>query len=458
MSTTIDYLLNDNRPHYDWEGLYIHVDCEASDTPFTAENTNPLSDKNLNSEYLIHEYIHFIQNFTTTWGVPIFVNFAYSYLQIAASFASSQQDILLPLDLTEYKNKLFVEGFTTRVQVVAQLNMFNEIEHKVDGLLKPIICDFSRPQRLVLTNGLIRTEVGIKFIREHMATMGGYLFSSLDDTSIAERNKRISNDKGIDYCRAPEYWMLFAYFFQKEKIINIGKGVFLLMSYCLSTLIPTKTLKNFVFYYSKFSERYNISIDLEEFVNNYFSQSERKNQVVQDLNFVSSGIEKLLNELDQNKNNHALAEFVHKIASYSLNNISKNLGGYLTFSYKSHLEDVGFWRKLLLVFGSGVVRLRDSTIIMGNTAHQKEMNDCFMFYLAFRLVLDMIDNNKLKPCPFLNEFPLCVSNLRDSDMCHFSPFEMATQFSTDGLCLFGNAVYLLGFEKRIKSRDILNDT
>jgi hypothetical protein len=193
---------------YDWERHLINLGCSTSD--FDLNEGKSLTEKgSLESSKFVHEYIHFLQNFATSWGAPVFTDLTLAVMKIGASSATSDEKLILPIDKS---------------------NDLLPIENVTDS-----------EDCIKLSNNRIVAELGLKLIREHMAHLGTQLYLNKSDEEIHTYNKNIFTNNHSIFSRDPEYWILFEYVFEAGTFSNIARGIFHLTQNNLITLNPKKS-------------------------------------------------------------------------------------------------------------------------------------------------------------------------------------------------------------------------
>lgn len=429
------------KPSYTWDGMVLNIGCYEKDLKLNGtEKITEEGKKNVSN--LIHEYIHFLQNFCTAWGVPIFSDFALSYQKIGASIISSKEVFNYPFDFKKSTNKDLLEGIKLRETVISRFNKFGNVV-VLDGNDKTEMrLEFSE-NGCTLSNNLLKVELGLKVIREHMAQIGTMLFFGFTDEQIHLENEKNSLDKDKTFSRNSEYWIVFEYVYGMNKYSNIGRGLFLLTQSCLVYLNPEMGIKRFFQWFHRSKCTCNSFIEV---VQEWLKTEE---------NYKKVGFEKSLehcqkllamNEKHKDSENE-LFRTVYWILKYSVENLKKYCGGITLFELKDELKDFNYWKGKMATIGTGIVRYIDCTVIHGNKEHCAKMEQHLNIFLSCSLVLKHI-NATNKNCPFLDDIPICVSENRGIDKCYQNPFLIKD--SNGKSCLFKAGSKLLGFDTKLK--------
>ncbi len=85
MNTKDLHYYNSLNAFYDWEKHMINVGCKSKDLNFLDPSKSITEEGDKNVSVFVHEYIHYLQNFTTTWGSLIFKDFTFALIRIGAS-------------------------------------------------------------------------------------------------------------------------------------------------------------------------------------------------------------------------------------------------------------------------------------------------------------------------------------------------------------------------------------
>lgn len=439
-------------PFYDWERQLINLGCNVSDIDIANATKVLTEDGKKQISKMIHEYIHFLQNFATAWGAPVFTDFSLAMMKIGASSASSKEVIQLPLVKSNLKNTMLIDGITLRETVVQRINKCNNSQYHDNGSLTALSLTNPNNSCATLTNGRVTVELGVKVIWEHMAHMGTQLFLGKTDDEIHEYNKTIAGLKfnGIEFSRQPEYWILYEYLYETNLFTELAKGVFHLTQQCLITLNPELALLRFLNWFEKGKSNYVSKTDLVNVVEDWIKDDKEIYFLHVGLTQSIKHCEGILELSKKHKDEHDIFLFTHNITEYALNNIKKTTGGRFLFNPTDDFTDIKYWKNKIALFGTGIVRYLDNTLIHGTTDHCSKMTDSFNFLVSSSLVMKKILENQKASCPFLDEIPICQAEYKGSDNCYRNPFLMIQNDTSGKECLFANGVKLLGMEDRIE--------
>ena len=235
--------------HYNWIHQYIQLQCNTSDIDLMSPATTLTAKGETNASLLIHEYIHFLQNFATNWGSAICVDLALAYLMIGASSAVSSEVYKPPLERAKITNTELLAGLDKLDSVRQKLIRSDKRTQIAGGKQHPITLSMSY-DIVTFSNGLVEVQVGTKVIRESMAQMGTALYLGRKDSDVHENNQLISRKVAgaHPFFVAEEYWIVFEYFFEMACYPDVSWGVFALMQYALCTSEPERTVHRFFTY------------------------------------------------------------------------------------------------------------------------------------------------------------------------------------------------------------------
>ncbi|KAA0992459.1 hypothetical protein [Dyadobacter aurulentus] len=436
------------KPFYDWERQVINVGCSSQDIGIDDEQVNLTIKGKENIAKLIHEYIHFLQNFATNWGGPIFVDLAVSLLKIGASSNESEEILKLPLNKENINNDLLISGLELRESVIERINRSSR-SFTHDKSRDAISVSGPTDGEFVITNGLTSIDVGLKLIREHMAYLGTQLYLNHNDDEIHSRNLVTFKRNEHMLARNPEYWILFEYFYASKCFENVGRGVFFLTQYSLAGLAPNYSIIRFIKWIHDIdllAQRIRPLIDyVQEWTNLHSEKSENKKANDKAIAHCESII-KLSKKYESE--NH-LFEFTRIVTEYTLANILKSEGGMNLFCIEDNFSDLTYWKKKIDEFGTGIVLYTDGVFAHGLSAENPDLLESFKHFLAGNLIVKKLLTNQISTCPFLYDIPICQAEYRDSQNCVKNPFLMLDEKSVDA-CLFVNGVLMLGLSKRLE--------
>ncbi|MEK0336983.1 MAG: hypothetical protein QQN41_06060 [Nitrosopumilus sp.] len=438
-------------PFYDWERHIINLGCNKEDIKIDNVSSEPNKEGLKNTSKLVHEYIHYLQNFCTVWGAPVFTDIALAIMKIGASSVESKEKLSLPLVKSNIENTLLIEGIKLREDVIRRINKCDNFLFQDCEELSNITQVQTDSSCIVLSNSRVTTNLGLKVIREHMAHIGTQLFLGKSDDEIHEYNETLDSFKffEIPFSKQSEYWILFENFYQTQKFKNLAKGIFHLTQQSLATLNPEKALYKFFTWYNKKAFSIGTRTDFVELVENWLKDENKIYYLHLDLTKSIDHCKKIVELTEKHKNEHDLFQFVNKIANFSLKNIQSTTDGQLIFTPSDNFQDIKFWKQLMVKYGTGLVRYLDGTVIHGNQKHCKEMMDCFNFFISCSLVIKKLLENQIANCPFLDDIPICKAEFKGENNCVRNPF-LVNQKSDGKSCLFRNGVLLTGMQDRIE--------
>lgn len=431
---------------YDWERHLINLGCYTTD--FDLNKGKELTENGkLESSKFIHEYVHYLQNFATSWGAPVFTDFVLAIMKIGASSAISDEKIELPIDRSSITNRLLLDGIELRENVISRLNRFNDWEFKENEL--SIIRNVSDSQDCIkLTNNRVTAELGIKLIREHMAHLVTQLYLKKSDEEIHNYNKQIFTKNDSVFSKKPEYWILFEYIFESESFSEIARGIIHLTQNNLITLNPEKALYRFIKWFEANKNTFKKGVDFFDVVETWLMSNDEGNYLYLGLTESEKHCERILTLTKKHQSTNDLFVFASNITEYSLKNIRKNKGGRFLFKPDDNFSDIEFWKLKVHEYGTGILRYLDNVVIQGSKDHTENMTESFFSLLSTSLVLKRIFENSKGNCPFLEDIPICKADIRESDNCFRNPYLMLIP-ENEKQCLFGNGILLTGMGDRL---------
>lgn len=434
---------------YDWESHLINVGCHSGDLNVLDPAKKVTEEGSKDASIFIHEYIHYLQNFSTTWGSTIFADFTYALIKVGASSATNNNILNLPIVESAINNPLFLEGLKLRNEVISKINLHNEFERE-DGF--KIQYKFINTNRsyLTLTNGKITIPLSGKVIREHMAHLGTLLFLKSNDLEVHDHNKSHLgfSPYNNEFSNKAEYWIIYEYYYSLNNFTNLTVGVFNLMQKCLATNIPENTLKLFNDWLSIVISKIK-TIDFIKLVEKWASKPEMESILSIDLKESKKHCERILEKIKKYKHQNDLLQFASNILSYIIKNIESSKGGQFVYSFDDDFSSITYWNRKVNKYGSGIVRYSDRLMIHGSDDHCTNMENSFLFLISSSIVINKVVNNQKSDCPFLTEMPICVAEYKGEKGCIQNPFNMVKNLDHGRECTFANGVLLLGLQNRI---------
>lgn len=431
-------------PFYDWERHIINVGCNMSDldlnnlSQWTSEEKKRFSN-------LIHEYIHFTQNFATYWGVSIFVDLAASVLKVCV--ASVPHKLSLPLSDADLNTGDLANATISRNAVLARINRCSKVEyrHNESVYLSGIYQVDTAGTCISLQSGQVRVEVGNKAIREHMAHIAAQLYLGLTDEDLHEFNRGNFKNEDVEFFSSPEYWIFYEYIYSLGCFIRVAQGVVLLMQCCLSYKDPEQCIKRFVSWMNVQLSIYNGNVDLVDFVNTWQMTAYEARKMADDLVVINQHYNRMLAMTAGS--GHSLFTCVNKVARYAFANASSLNGGKLLFRPNDLFAREGYWVALMNKLGSGVIVYLDDVIIMGNPQHRNNMMRNFTLLASSSLLVKQMHSSCIHACPFMDEIPICTVAKRGSNECTENPFMLT---HSGGSCLYQAGIELTKMDVKIK--------
>lgn len=433
---------------YDWESHLINVGCHSGDlnildpTKVTEEGTKDAS-------VFIHEYIHYLQNFSTTWGSTIFADFTYALIKVGASSATNKNIVNLPIVESEIDNPLLLEGLKLRNEVISKINLHNEPEIEDGFEIQYKLINTNRSY-LTLTNGKITMPLCGKAIREHMAHLGTLLFLKSNDINVHDHNKSHVgfSPNNNEFSEKAEYWIIYEYYYSFNNFTNLARGVFNLMQKCLATNIPENTLKLFNEWLLTVISKIK-TIDFNKLVDKWASKPEIQSIFLIDLEESKEYCERILKKIKNYNHQNDLLQFASNILTYIIKNIESSKGGQSVYNFDDDFSSIKYWNRKVNKYGSGIVRYSDKLMIHGSDNHCVNMENSFLFLISSSIVINKVVKNQKSDCPFLTEMPICVAKYKGEKGCFQNPFNMVKNLDHGRECTFANGVLLLGFQNRI---------
>ena len=456
MSTTNDNhyyqsIIDMGRAFYDWEVLLINLGCKKGDIDLKTPNDRIDDNSIKDFTKFVHEYIHYLQNFSTNWGVPVYTDFLLSFMKMGAS-SLQNEDLSFPLNKEDIEAELLKDSISLRENVLSRLSKNGNQSGSVQGEYSNIKREYNENGPVILSNGKISCEIGLKCIREHMAHLGVELFFGNSDTDIHEKHKALSfsNEEGqlIQY---PEYWIVFEHFFSNFSLKNVGKGTFFLAQECLTRLNPDEAFKRFLDWFERSGEMYILNNDLPSIVDKWLNLPQEIYSYQFSCNEAIKHVNNILELCKKHKNEHDVYRFGEPILEYAIRNLYETKGGRTLFKPNANFSSVLFWKKLVEKFGTGILVYKESgdLAIHGTPEHCDKMYDSFLYALAMGVISNKLFTGRLGTCPFLEDLPICHCEFKEQDNCYKNPF-LVTDTDTDGkVCLFRGGVQLLGMESRL---------
>ena len=432
--------------HYSWIQQYIQLDCLSTDINLQVPGAELTEAGDRNTSLLVHEYIHYLQNFATYWGTWVCTALAFGYLKVGASSATSAETYQLPLKKENVTNAPLRGGLGLLELVKARLGQSDSTVPVSGGSLRPITVSIGS-DIVALSNGLLNVQVGMKVIRESMAHTGTSLYLGRSDDELHQFNGLISKKTSTTaaFVTAEEYWIVFEYFYGRGKYTNVARGVFDLMQYALCTLRPDRTVGRFFRFLTASGTETSLPALVWAFQVTPTEQHISADAQQRTLKHCQDA----LDVCNKHQDNHALFEFALAIINYTVEGITASNGGRV-FDPADDFHDFDYWREKIRRYGSGLIKFRDRSMINGTEDHCKKMHTPFTYLLSVGVVLEKLVGNNILQCPILHEFNICRVGYRDGPGCHSNPFTVINPDPAGDQCVFRNGFLLLGMQDRIQ--------
>ena len=240
-----------------------------------------------------------------------------------------------------------------------------------------------------------------------------------------------------------------------QPFLHIAKGIFHVTLQCLITLNPVKAMRRFVDWTLSNKRRFAPGTPLYEVVGTgckvakNWQTMARRNRPKQ--------CSEILRLVEKYADENHLCAFVRDIALYALRNLELAGGRKILFTPSDPLADVGYWKRKMSQYGTGIIRYLDTVLMHGSQEHIEQMQESFHTFLSCSVVVSKMLSNERATCPFLDEIPICRASFRGDSRCDLNPFLMGRG---DGHpeCLFANGVLLTGFAGRLNFSQTVGKT
>ena len=442
-------------PQYDWENLILTAGTSEENLDFKIRiaDRNPVQLKSI--QHFIHEYIHYLQNFSTIWGAGVFSDLFIAYSKISVSKITGNQRFTPPLNNKRIENSLFDEGVKMRTEILQRLVKNDSFKYELKNEIKSISYYYDA-ERIFFTNGIFDASVGIKAIREHMANIGSLLTLGYSDDEINYENNNCEQflDDEKRLYNYPEYWMIFEYFKSNyPNFKNIGRGIFYLCNECLTRANPDKAFFRFFDFFESNYDKHLVTKEFIDFVNQWM-HSHIENQSIHASYTLT--IDHLNQRLDYiNKNlQHDLPKHALPIVTMIKENLEKTKGGRKIFSNLLNFSDLNYWESILNQFGSCIISFNQEIKLFGNTEFIDNKLKPFMSFNSVTLAFRELNKNGCDfTCPFFIDIPICNSEYKQKDTCDKKPFELLKKQNLNSCCNLMAGIFLLGLENRINCEE-----
>jgi hypothetical protein len=436
-----DYLLYENRedmhnPHYNWTTLHTLLPFDSK----VVSGDEPIDTKLFKQYYPIfcHEYIHYLQNFYTAWGTTVFADYttALAKLGSAKAIAAYNESFLVPITAVNFPaNSMFRDGWDMKTLVIAKLSK-GDSHSSVNQIHDAII--LSKGEFLYHD---FQLQPGLKCIREHMAHMGSLTAIGYTDKGIDSFNKAHAPflKDGVLYNHTI-YWIMFQYFFGLQQYQNVGIGIFFLCYECLGSLNPEKALNRFLVWIET-GKQESLSGDFKEVVE-LWHQS-RIEKISRNFSKIKA-IKHLKKTVElSTKGDNDLLKASGFLAQYSIDNLQRPL-----FQRADSINSLSYWHALMSRTGTGILRFKDRTLLMGRTGVNADFEQCFLNIFASSMAVQTLEKGFYHPCPFYSQVPICAASMK-GEQCIVNPYKVTAVDEKGGSCLYRSGILLLGIEDKL---------
>jgi hypothetical protein len=419
----IDYLDNwlDTRNSYEWFSLIATLDFGRDFIDLASFESGlgvPSPEADAFLPVFVHEYTHFLQNISTLWGA---LNL-HDLIQVAFLISCG----------TERKNQQMKSLGWSKLQALYTRFKSTPAQSTNAGL-GAIEFNSGCSIPVKASNGNLSVLIDVKCIRENMARCAAELFLGKGDEAIHETGAQSkafhSIDEGSQWCRQPEYWVLFEYFYAKG-FERVAMGVLRLCTYLLNYQCPTSAFWRFSMWIKDCDRG-----DLWEIAERWYvteieiaARKQSWSSFTESLKATCKIGQEYGSENDIVKEFGALANLVDS-------NLKQD--GSLFLDGIDEISSLQFWAKRIRTAGSPVLRFHDQTEVWGATAAHKQ---ALINLSGITEVLSKRGRSDFC-CTFFRIYPICIAT-KDDHLCGTSPHK----WDTDHGCLFVNSMKILGME------------
>jgi len=391
---------------------------------------------------LVHEYIHYIQNFTTTWG---FTNFI-TYVDLFAVFFGD--NILLDAD----PDLPLIKGIINKK--FGSKNYLNFLKSSFLGITKGSGGEFvfqntDKPDFEIIESTLIDPywlkEVYVPYLSysgkqiplneivlsENMAIVGSYLSSGL----TIEESKQT-----IDKYWGPQYHIIYSFLNNLFPDKNCLKLTYNICESSLLIVPYNKTISKILIYLKDNLE----SLKLE-------SEDEIIKRILHHIHFVDSLniiITKALEQLDSRvqtfkkyKENYEFYNYLLDILAIFKIGLAERLK--IKHSYRDHLDSefLNYFSKKIY---SPILVFADKQKTMLGDPEEDFVNSIAYFNGVLK-IFHTAYFQEIQKCPFFEEYSICTFN--KGTECETSALEVYSKEKYSG-CLMTNALNIIGIRKK----------
>lgn len=420
-----------------WSGgwySFALMEIEISDYSFTDFQTK--GEESGAFPTLVHEYIHYLQTFTTTWGFTNFYTFLGYILNSFITAQSTGQAPRLPLrnNIPEEPAKTF-ENFMTHAWLgltrskegfyfePTSLTDFTLIEKRIED---PYFAGKSSVLYWVVIQGKLIPLTPI-VLSENMAIVSSYLASG---QSLAESQLSI-DDYPLEYNCIHKY------------IRNYlpGKNT-LYLTYILSEaalLVPSysQTIYKFLRYLSQNAQYFALKTE-EQIIASIFSFTKFNVLRIAAIKFAIEQLDERRAIFNKHAEGYGFLVFIDELLSVMKEGLLFRISNAST--YAPNL-DMTFLNSMVSIIKSPLIRFKDGATHMLGTPDSNFRDAVAFFNGILKVYYDLYSNSFFNRCPFADPESLC-SHTRQPEC-----FNNALQVPSNPVlknCILYNALKLLG--------------
>lgn len=417
------------RSSYDIYKFFIYLKF------YESEKDDPIKRVEYTAE-TVHEYIHYLQSFTTIYGIQttlillsILNEFLLDLNNSAITFPLKADDPIIQIMRERMKLIYDLQFFQMQpkdlsVEDEKYYEMY-KIKYNGNKEVKVLfIKDHNNHRWIPLTP---------KVIRENMAMMGYCITRGMDAKALLEWIKERDDS---------EYWIIFEYLMYNARTpLNNLVITFYLCELALMSSTPTITIDILLNHFIEFIHSEGIHYSDEDslfndFVKKYEIITEQQPWI--DKLFEVTQVQK--NSADQNSYDNEYLKFLSTIFQIIINALVYRRNQATV--YKKGLG--GLWiDNMTQMFASPVVSYRDPKIFLLGKSYISTEPHAYIFSLLF-FMQNIESLNKLDICPFYKNFPIC--NEEKSNICEKHPLNILYDEKYAGCALY-NVLQLLGLLK-----------
>lgn len=419
---------------------FLHLEIQLKDA---ASKQSLIDEKEKASCFvtLIHEYIHYIQNFTTTWG---FTNFI-TYIDLLVAFFSKNSSLDknpdLPLSSGSVNNSF------------GNKNYSNYLESAFLGVSKGkdesfLFEDTDQANFTIIESKLIDPywikEVNISYLAyngkqipinkivlsENMAIVGSYLSSGM---SIEE------SKQSIDKLFGPKYHIIYSFLNNLFPEKNCLKLTYVICESSLLILPYNRTISKILQF-----------LQVNASVLQIKAEDEILSKALEHINFEKSLtklIPKILEQIEtrvqifnKHKQEYEFYKYVLDVLSIFKNGLSERLINMHTYRNKFDSDFLNFFSKKIY---SPIIVFSDKQKTMLGEPTENFVNSIAslsgvlkIFHLAYF--------NEIKRCPLNEDFSICT--VAKGMECDLAALDVHGKHRYKG-CLMNNALNIIGIRK-----------